>query len=53
MCTILRRSVSSWIFLVVFMLLANAGTTNAQLVTNGSFESSNTGVVSGTDVKGW
>jgi len=35
------------------MLLGIAGTTNAQPVTNGSFEGSNTGVVSGTDVKGW
>ena len=53
MCTIIRRSVGSWILLVALMLLGSAGTTNAQLVTNGSFESSNPGVVSGTDVKGW
>jgi endo-1,4-beta-xylanase len=51
--TILKRSVSSWISFAVIMLLG-AGSANAQnLVTNGSFESSNTGVVSGTDVKGW
>ena len=53
MYTILRRSGSSSIFLVGIMLLGIAGTTNAQPVTNGSFEGSNTGVVSGTDVKGW
>ena len=53
MCTIIRRSVGSWILLGALMLLGSAGTTNAQLVTNGSFESSNPGVVSGTDVKGW
>ncbi len=38
---------------MMFMLLFIAGTANAQLVTNGGFESSNTGVVSGTDAKGW
>jgi endo-1,4-beta-xylanase len=53
MYTTLRRSMSSWIFPVILTLLGIAGTTNAQLVTNGSFEGSNTGVVSGTDVKGW
>jgi hypothetical protein len=51
MYTILKRSVSSWISLAVLMLLGNAGTTNAQLVTNGGFESSNTGVA--TTIKGW
>jgi len=32
---------------------STASNVYAQLVTNGSFESSKTGVVSGTDVKGW
>jgi endo-1,4-beta-xylanase len=53
MDTILRRAGNSSIVLVGIMLLGIAGMANAQLVTNGSFESSNTGVVSGTDVKGW
>lgn len=35
------------------LLMGFAVVSNAQLVTNGSFESSSTGVVSGTDVKGW
>lgn len=53
MYTLLKRSGSSWILLTLIVLLGSTGAIKAQLVTNGSFESSNTGVVSGTDVKGW
>jgi hypothetical protein len=49
MYTILKRSVSSWISFVAIMLLG-AGSANAQLVTNGGFESSNMGIV---DTTGW
>jgi endo-1,4-beta-xylanase len=37
-------------FLIVNLI---SGNLFAQIVTNGSFENSNTGVVSGTNVKGW
>ncbi len=48
-----KQSLNSVILLTIMMLLSAASTPKAQLVTNGSFESSNAGVVSGTDVKGW
>ena len=41
------------IALAFIMWCSTASNVYAQLVTNGGFESSNTGVVSGTDVKGW
>jgi hypothetical protein len=37
----------------MFMLIIISGTTLAQLITNGVLESSNTGVISGTTIKGW
>jgi endo-1,4-beta-xylanase len=40
-------------FVCLTLILGITGVMNAQLVTNGSFESSNPGVVSGTDVRGW
>ncbi|MBE3120844.1 MAG: hypothetical protein IMZ58_01360, partial [Thermoplasmata archaeon] len=40
-------------YCIMLMLIIIAGTANAQLVTNGGFESSNTGVVDTTEVKGW
>ena len=40
-------------FVCIMLMLGITGVMNAQLVTNGSFESSNPGVVTGTDAKGW
>jgi len=37
----------------ITLILGITGVMNAQLVTNGSFESSSLGVVTGTDAKGW
>jgi endo-1,4-beta-xylanase len=42
-----------WIVLSITLLIGIAGISNAQLVTNGSFESSPTGVVTNYDAKGW
>ncbi len=42
-----------WIAASLALLTGMTGVVSAQLVTNGSFESSKVGVVSGTDVKGW
>ncbi len=56
----LRQSLSSWIFLTLMMSFSATMRLNAQLVTNGGFESSNTGIVDSaagindnTSVKGW
>jgi endo-1,4-beta-xylanase len=38
-------------FFIVFIFLA--GTINAQIVTNGGFESSNTGIIDSTGIEGW
>lgn len=48
-----KRFLCSAIVAAIMIWCSTASTVYAQLVTNGSFESSNTGVVSGTDVKGW
>ena len=42
-----------WIVLSITLLIGMTGGSNAQVVTNGSFESSNVGVVDTTAVKGW
>jgi endo-1,4-beta-xylanase len=49
----IKRSLSGLFSFVMVMLLFTVGTLNAQLVTNGGFESSNTGIVDTTAVKGW
>ncbi len=46
----MRESVSGIFSLIIMILLLVAGKLNAQIVTNGSFESSDTGVV---DTTGW
>jgi endo-1,4-beta-xylanase len=53
MYNILKLFTGRWIVLSIALLIGIPGVSNAQLVTNGSFEESNTGVVSGYDVKGW
>jgi endo-1,4-beta-xylanase len=42
-----------WIILSIALLIGMSGVSKAQVVTNGSFESSNVGVVTNYDVKGW
>ncbi len=44
---------STWLLLLLVLLIGICGTSRAQIVTNGSFESSNVGVVDTTAVKGW
>lgn len=44
---------ASVVVLTIMLLLSSASVLKAQLVTNGGFESSDTGAVTGTDVKGW
>jgi endo-1,4-beta-xylanase len=53
MHNLLRLFAGRWLAVSAALLIGATGVSNAQLVTNGSFESSNTGVVSGTDIKGW
>lgn len=60
MCKMIKQSLSGLFPLITMVLLFTAGTLRAQLVTNGSFESSNTGIVDSTagindstSVKGW
>jgi endo-1,4-beta-xylanase len=48
-----RFNRQSIILIFCSILVIIGGKTFAQLNTNGSFESSNVGIVSGTDVKGW
>jgi len=48
-----KQSASMMVILLMSILTFSAKNVNAQLVTNGSFEDSDTGQVSGTDVKGW
>ena len=48
-----KHITSSMICSITVLLLLIAGTINAQLVTNGGFESSNTGVIDSTGIEGW
>ena len=48
-----KHITSSMICNVAVLLFLIAGTINAQLVTNGGFESSNTGVIDSTGIEGW
>jgi len=47
------QSLFAGILMAIMIWSSNSSSVYAQLETNGGFESSNTGVVSGTDVKGW
>ena len=49
----ITRFAGRWFVLSIALLMGIAGTSKAQIVTNGSFESSNVGVVTNTDMKGW
>jgi endo-1,4-beta-xylanase len=40
-------------YFILLILILLTGSTKAQLVQNGGFESSNVGVVNNTDIKGW
>lgn len=48
-----KKSGVSQIFITILVLALATLNLNAQLVTNGGFESSELGVVTGTDVEGW
>ncbi|MFA7710787.1 MAG: endo-1,4-beta-xylanase [Candidatus Neomarinimicrobiota bacterium] len=48
-----KKSGVSQIFITILVLAFATLNLNAQLVTNGGFESSELGVVTGTDVEGW
>jgi len=48
-----KQSASMMVILLMLILTFSAKNVNAQIVTNGDFENSNTGVVTGTDVEGW
>ena len=57
---VIKLFTGRWIVLSITLLIGIAGVSKAQLVTNGSFESSNTGIVDSTagiidntSVKGW
>ncbi len=60
MCKMINQSLGSLFPLMTMVLLFTAGTLRSQVVTNGGFESSNTGIVDSTagindntSVKGW
>jgi endo-1,4-beta-xylanase len=48
----IKKRLALVLFLYTFLVLGGSYSF-AQLVTNGSFENSNTGIVNGTDVSGW
>ncbi len=53
MNTIYNRLKDLTAYCAVLILILASSSTFAQLVTNGGFESSNTGVADSTDIKGW
>ena len=53
MCRITKQSLFGWLIMILLTWCSTVTTVYAQIVTNGGFESSDTGVVSGTDIKGW
>jgi len=48
-----KHALSGLFSFVVMMVFSPSGKLNAQIVTNGDFESSSVGVVTGADVTGW
>ena len=48
-----KRSLVRLLLMITVIALLAGRSLRAQIVTNGSFESSDTGVVTGNDVKGW
>ncbi len=53
MFRVLKQAFNGAFTLTVVALLFSSAPVKAQLVTNGGFESSNTGIVDTTDIKGW
>ena len=47
------KKLSSFVFFIALLYIVISGTLHAQIVTNGSFEDTNAGTITGTDAKGW